>query len=135
MPLAVLDDEVNRQVRQKAMDCAAKGPGGVNYATPGPDGLRDSVLKLRADNHIDYRLLPTEPNFLEDLAILVARGGIDFEIVNLSVGYLVAYRWSLWKPTIDARRELAHEPLIYNEFEKLAKRFAAENPHSLHVNV
>ncbi|MGO9154885.1 DUF4760 domain-containing protein, partial [Mycobacterium sp.] len=79
-------------------------------------------------------LLLIDPNSLEDLAILVERGGIDFGIVNLSLGYIVPYRWSLWKPTVDAFRAEAKEPLIYWEFEKLAKRIAEKNPHSVKLD-
>jgi hypothetical protein len=127
------DEEVNRTVRKKIKDYAANGPDGTTYQTPGPDGLKASVLKLREENAEDYRLLLTDPNFLEDLAILVQRRGIDFGIVNLSLGYIVAYRWSLWKPTIDAFRTEANEPLIYREFEELAKRIAKANPDSVKV--
>jgi hypothetical protein len=128
------DDETNRSVRKKVMDYATKDLDGLAYETPGPDRFKASVLKLRDDNADDYRLLLTEPNTLEDLAIMVEYRGIDFEIVNLSLGWTVPYRWSLWKPTVDAFRVEAREPLIYWEFEKLAKRIAKRNPHSVKLD-
>jgi hypothetical protein len=129
------DEQINQKARQKVVDYAkAPGPEGAAYDSPGPDGLKASVLKLREDNADDYRLLLTDPNILEDLAILVERGGVDFGIVNLSLGWIVAYRWSLWKPTVDAFRTEAEEQLIYSEFEKLAKRIAKKNPESVKVD-
>jgi hypothetical protein len=58
---------------------------------------------------------------------LVNRGGIDYDVVNLSLGYVIPYRWSLWKPTAEAFRDEVHEETIYDEFEKLAKRIAKES--------
>jgi hypothetical protein len=138
------DEESNRQVRRKVRDYAKNGlprrllrssmrfgVGGWTTTPAGPDRLKECILRLREENDPEYRELLTEPNLLEDLAILVDRGGIDFRIVNLSLGYLVAERWAIWKPTIDAFR--THDPLNYCEFEKLAYRIAKKNPHLLNA--
>jgi hypothetical protein len=136
------DEESNRQVRRKVRDYAENGlprrllrspmrfgVGGWTTTSTEPDRLKECMLRLREDNDPEYRELLTEPNFLEDLAILVDRRGIDFRIVNRSLGYLVADRWALWKPTIDVFR--ADDPLNFCEFEKLANRIAKKNPHVL----
>jgi len=140
------DEEVNLQVRRKVHDYAENGlprrllrfpirlgVGGWTTTAPGPDRLKECIMKLRKDNDPEYRELLREPNFLENLAILVERHGIDFGIVNLSLGDIIAYEWSLWKPTVYACRH-DDEPLLYCEFEKLAKRIAKKNPDSVKVD-
>ena len=47
----------------------------------GPDRLKECIKRLQEANYPEYRELKTDPNFLEDLAILIQRGGIDFGIV------------------------------------------------------
>jgi hypothetical protein len=141
------DEETNLQVRRKVHEYAKNGlprrlvrhptrfgVGAGTWATPGPDRLKECIMKLQEDNDPEYRELLTEPNFLEDLAILVQRDGIDFEIVNQSLGATIAYRWSLWQPTVDWRRELRKDPRTFCEFEDLAKRIAKENPDAVKVD-
>ncbi|GJO17890.1 hypothetical protein NJB1507_08470 [Mycobacterium marinum] len=107
----------------------------VAQAPAGPDRLKECIMQLREENDPQYRELLTEPNFLEDLAIMIDRGGIDFGIVDRSLGPTIAYRWSLWKPTADWFRQLKHDPGIFKEFEKLAKRIAGRNPEAVRVDV
>jgi hypothetical protein len=129
------DDEINREVRRLVVEYATKGVDSLNpIMISEPERLKISVMKRREENHEDYRKLLTEPNFLEDIAIMVQRGGMDFDLVNLSLGFSVPYRWSLWKPTIDELRRVDREPLIYKEFEWLARRIAAKNPHSVELD-
>jgi Domain of unknown function (DUF4760) len=141
------DEEINQQVRQKVHDYAKNGlprrllrspmrfgVGGWSTATPGPARLKECIMKLQEENDPEYRQLLTEPNFLEDLAILIQRHGIDFGIVNQSLGSAIAYRWSLWKPTVDELRKLKKEPRTFTEFEELARRIAKKNPRSVKVD-
>jgi hypothetical protein len=99
---------------------------------PGPFRLKASVKKLRDDKDAEYWKLLTDPNFLENLAILVKGGGMDYQLVNMSLGYLVPYRWSLWQPTIVEWRDFEGE--IYVHFEELAKQIAAEDSNSMELN-
>lgn len=126
------DDETNREVRLEIMHLALNGLPLLDHASgPGPDRLKEAIVQLRADNSPAYRRLMTEPGFLEDLAIMVDYGGIDFEIVNLSLGYQIAYRWCLWRPTAVALREVKQAPELYVNFEKLAGEIAKVNPMSV----
>jgi hypothetical protein len=118
-----------REMRRKVEQFAKSGPDNLTYAGGGgPDGLKESMQKLRASNDPAYRELRTEPDYFEDLAILLNHEAITFAIVNECFGYSIPYRWSLWKPTVYALRERANEPSIYVEFERLAKRLAGINP-------
>jgi hypothetical protein len=124
-----------REVRRKVEHYATVGPENLAYPDGGgPVGLKESMQKLRTTNDPAYRELRTEPDYFEDLAILIDHQAITFPIVNECFGYSIPYRWSLWKPTVDALRERANEPAIYIEFEKLAKRLAAINPNSVEVD-
>jgi hypothetical protein len=140
------DDEPNREVRRKVHDYAENGLPRRLFRTPrrfgtvgttaqrGPDRLRECMVKLQEVNDPEYRELLTEPNLVEDLAVLVTSGGIDFEIVDLSLGPTIAHRWAIWKPTVDWLRELRNDPRTFREFEKLAKQIAASNPNAVEVN-
>jgi hypothetical protein len=93
------------------------------------------MIKLREERHPDYRVLMTEPNFLEDLAILVDHHGIDFKVVNKSLGPRIADRWGLWEPTAQwLRHEVTRDTRIFVEFEKLALRIAKLNPHAVDMD-
>ncbi len=119
-------------VRRLVEHYAKKDPDGVAYSDGGsPADLNESMKMLRAANHTHYRLLRTEPDYFEDLAILIDHEAITFPIVNECFGYAIPYRWSLWEPTIQELRRRAHEPLIYIEFEKLAYKLARINPNSV----
>jgi hypothetical protein len=121
------DEETSQEVRRKVHEYAKTGLDGCQHVEAGPHRLKESVQKLRVDNHDDYRKLWPDPNFLEGIAILVDRGGMDFEIVKSTLGYVVPYRWTLWQPTITADREQSSTS-IYVAFESLAKRIAREDP-------
>ncbi|MEN3223384.1 hypothetical protein PUR22_21305 [Mycolicibacterium porcinum] len=125
------DQKNLRQLRRKVREYATHDPDGVPYPAAGPLGLRDSILRLQRDNNPEFYELLVDANFMEDLAILVQRGGLDFEVVNMSLGYNFPYRWCLWKPTADAFRAADGEEAIYKEFENLALRIAAVNPTSV----
>jgi hypothetical protein len=128
------DEEKNRDVRHLVKQYAENGlPGVAHVAPPGPDRLKEVVIKLKNDNSPDYRKLMTDPNILEDIAIMVDYGGIDFDIVNLSLGYQIAYRWKLWEPTVVALRDEIKVPDAYVNFANLAKRIAAVNPQSVRL--
>lgn len=130
------DEETNLEVRRQVKCYATVGVDGFNHlAAEGPYRLRESVMQLREVNAPDYRRLRTDPNFLEDLAILVNSGGMDFDLVNRSLGFTVAYRWSLWKPTVDDIRKEEREARVYIEFEGLAKRIAKANPDTVKMEM
>jgi hypothetical protein len=120
------DSDESLDLRRRVTQLARQGPDGTAYAPPGPEAFKSSFEKLAANNDPEYGVLLRQPNFLEDIAILVKHHGIDFDIVNDSLGYNIAYWWSLWKPTVDQLRR--SQPLIYKEFEQLAKRIAAIDP-------
>jgi hypothetical protein len=129
------DEETNQHVRYLVKEYAMHGVKDFEHAgTPGPDRLKEVIFKLREDNSFEYRKLMTDPNFLEDIAIMVDYGGIDFDIVDQSLGYNFPYRWSLWKPTIVAFRQEAKIPDLYENFEKLSRRIAANKPQSFSVD-
>lgn len=130
------DEESHREVRREVMEVARLGLPLLNRAAePGPDLLKEVIIQLRDENSPKYRRLITDPGFLEDLAIMVYYRGIDFEIVNLSLGYTIPYRWSLWKPTAVALREAKAAPELYENFEKLAKKVAAANRGSVELDI
>jgi hypothetical protein len=122
------DDEANREARRLVYNYAKTGVPDFSHVAPaGPDRLKESVEWLITHNHGDYRKLFADPNFLEGMAILVRRGGMDFEIVKHVLGYLVPYRWSLWRPTVMADRD-ANSIEIYEAFEWLAWQVVNDNP-------
>jgi hypothetical protein len=128
------DDAPNQEARKMVYKFATTGVVGYQHREPpGPMRLKESVEKLRADNHADYRKLFPDPNLLEGIAILVKRGGVDFEVVRLTLGYQFPYRWSLWQPTVIADRD-ENSPEIYEAFEWPAKKIAAATPESPQVN-
>lgn len=101
----------------------------ANEITP-PERLKEAVMALRNDNHPHYRKLITDPNFLEDIAIMIAYGGIDGDIVRESLGWHFAYRWSLWRPTVIALRDADKVPETYENLERLANDMARHYPTS-----
>lgn len=88
--------------------------------------LRHAVIYYRATNHENYRKLLTEPSFLEDLAISINHGGIHFDIVKDSLGYIIWDRWCLWQPTVDELRDLRSERTVFVHFQELAEKMQAE---------
>lgn len=124
------DEPLNRDVRQRVQWYADKGLDNFDHtaeAAP-PERFKEAVLELRKRNDRDYRMLLTDPSYLEDIAIMVYFGQMDFDLVNESLGYHVPYRWSLWKPTIDALRVMDEAPTRFECFERLAKEISAEDP-------
>jgi hypothetical protein len=135
------DEEKNQDVR---LLVRAFAQGTVAYFIPAeppepddlrePDRLKEAILTLKRENHPDYRKLITDPNFLEDVAIMINYGGIDIDIVRESLGWHFAYRWSLWKPTVVALRIADNVAETYENLEELAKRMAAYYPKSFTFN-
>lgn len=127
--------EVVIKVRGRVRGDSEYGLGAIGCIAPGPERLKEVVINLRDGNAAEYRELMTDPSFLEDIAIMIDYGGIDFDIVDLSLGYQIAYRWSLWKPTVVAlRNEYPKTPDRYINFERLAKRIAINNPQSVSLD-
>jgi hypothetical protein len=122
------DSDEFLDVRRRVRELAAVAPDGTPHVSPGPDGLKSSIETLRDTNDPEYRKLLRQPNFLQDVAILIKLQFVDLDIVLNSFGHTIPYQWSLWKPTIDEMRQTAKVPAIYEEFEHLAKRIAAGSP-------
>lgn len=98
----------------------------------GPDArtrLKDRMIELRSQNGPEYRKLLTEPGFLEDLAISIKHGGIYFDLVRDSLGYIVWDRWCLWSETVVDLRKHKKEPTVFEHFERLAYRMKTEMPN------
>jgi hypothetical protein len=133
------DEEKYRDVRQLVRRYAEVGLDPCDHVEPsGPGRLKEVVMKLQDDNAADYRKVVTDPNFLEDIAIMIDYGGIDYEIVYQSLGWHFAYRWTLWKPTIEALRVADEVPGLYENFQKIAKtmgiRLAREEPGAIKLD-
>ncbi|KMO67112.1 hypothetical protein [Mycolicibacterium chlorophenolicum] len=116
------DNEHFRGVRDKIQEFSGLGAdAGIR--------LKDRMIELRSNGGADYRRLLTEPGFLEDLAISINYGGIYFDIVKDSLGYIVWDRWCLWQQTVVDLRTQKNEPTIFEHFEGLAYRMKAEMPN------
>jgi hypothetical protein len=127
------DSDESLDLRLRVTELAKKGLDGTKYTSPGPEGLKSSFETLRnpdgpPEYAKEYGRLLKQPNSFDSLAQLVKHRGIDFDVVYDSIGYNVSYWWSLWKPTVDELRRIANQPLIYKDFEELAKRIAAIDP-------
>ncbi|MCV7064992.1 hypothetical protein H7H51_03415 [Mycolicibacterium farcinogenes] len=123
------DEAPNREVRRDVQRYATDGLNGFEHTVePGPRRLREAVLELRKRNDSAYRTLLTDPSYLEDIAIMVYHGQMDFDLVNESLGFHVPYRWSLWKPTIEALRDMDEAPTRFECFQRLAKDIAKKDP-------
>ena len=122
------DSEDSLRSRWRVDELSKKLPGrfGSAHSTPGPDGLRISFERLALQKNPEYGTLLRQTNFLDDIAILIKYKGVDFDMVYDSLGFNIAYLWTLWKPTIDWLRE--DQPDLYIEFEKLSKRIASRHP-------
>jgi hypothetical protein len=126
------DEPNNQEVRRSVKRYAETGLIEFDHVAPtGPGRLKEVILDLQARNDVEYRQLMTDPNFMEDVAIMIRFGGIDFEMVNESLGFHVPYRWSLWEPTVVALREKDGVDELYIQFENLAMEVAKENPNTV----
>jgi hypothetical protein len=105
------NDEGFRRVRAE-VDKAANQPG----------GLKTVMLGHREAHSHDYRRLLMEPDYFEDLGILIKYQAIDFRIVRDSLGTTVVHRWSQWKPFIDRLREEPRNRIAFCRFQELAGR-------------
>ena len=90
------------------------------------DKLLNIMIHYRNTNHENYRKLLTEPSFLEDLAISIKHGGIHFDIVKDSLGYIIWDRWCLWQPTVEDLRDRRKERTVFVHFQELAEKMQAE---------
>lgn len=104
-------DAAFRRVRQK-VDEAAKGEG----------ALKQAMLDHYNSGADEYRSFLMEPDYFEDLGVLVNHGGIDFDVVRDSLGITVARRWDKWRPFINHLRDEIANPTAFSRFEDLAKR-------------
>lgn len=65
------------------------------------------------------------PNYFEDAASIAKAGGLDAELFYESFAGVAADEWAVWGPAV---KELQKgDPLIYVEFEALAKKAQAED--------
>jgi hypothetical protein len=116
------DSEHFRGVRDEIQErCGLGADAGIQ--------LKDSLIELRRDGDPLYRKLLTEPGFLEDLAISIKYGGIYFDIVRDSLGYIVWDRWCLWQQTVADLRTQKNEPTVFEHFEHMAYQIKRELPN------
>jgi Domain of unknown function (DUF4760) len=78
------------------------------------------MQQLRGEKHDDYYKLLREPNYLEDLGVLVRHQGIEFGVIQDSFGYLLVERWNRWKPFVVWLREEVKDETYFENFELLA---------------
>ncbi|MGW4096839.1 DUF4760 domain-containing protein [Mycobacterium sp. NPDC004974] len=124
------DEPLNRDVRQRVQWYAENGLDNFDHTVEAkpPQRLREVMVELRKQNDRDYRTLLTDPSYLEDIAIMVYLGQMDPDLVNESLGFHVPYRWSLWRPTIEALRDMDEAPTRFERFEQLAMDIARRDP-------
>jgi len=77
--------------------------------------LATEMQELRAEKHEDYFKLLREPNYLEDLGVLVRHEGIEFGVIQDSFGYLLVERWNRWRPFVEWLREEAQDETFLRE--------------------
>lgn len=116
------DNDHFRDVRSQIHADSGRGPESRML-------LQSKMIEYRNQNDQNYRKLLTEPSFLEDLAISINYGGIHFNIVKDSLGYIIWDRWCLWRPTVERLRELRREETVFEHFEGLALRIKKELPN------
>jgi hypothetical protein len=68
----------------------------------------------------DYRLLLMEPDFFEDLGVVVDHGAIDFQIVVDSLGRTICLRWDVWRPFVQYLRDERDMKTAFKGFQDLA---------------
>jgi hypothetical protein len=65
----------------------------------------------------EFLALLRVPNFFEDIALLVKKGGLDVELVALGLKAVIEDEWTRWEPAIDVMH--ADDPLAYAQFRWL----------------
>jgi hypothetical protein len=106
--------------------------------------LRDAVRVARDDpnDSAPWYTMMREADFFEDMGVLARLNAVDFRLLRVSLGSVVAYRWQAWRLAILEMRERDQEAnegpprdLAYSEFEQLAYRMARdlhiEMPHPI----
>ncbi len=63
-------------------------------------------------------VLYREPDYFEQLAALERAGAFDFALIELLVGHILATRWEMWRPALEA----VHGENVYPLFRDLAAR-------------
>lgn len=71
-------------------------------------------------------ILMRVPNFWEDLGTLVDVGAADYDTVRRIYGIDIGSDWEHWAPVIAFLRETRGQPSMYEAFEGLATRVAAD---------
>jgi hypothetical protein len=127
------DLSAHLELRQRGVVAVAQRPSGEQ---PSQSGRRRSLRQRRtfwaaglagaAGRYSAPRNLDDGRDEASTHTGLIKHHGIDFDIVYDALGYNIAYFWRLWKPTVDELRR--DQPLIYKEWEQLAKRIAAIDP-------
>jgi Domain of unknown function (DUF4760) len=94
--------------------------------------LLERVKYLHSNTEVEYHKLLREPNFFEDLGILVDEGVVEQRFVKRSLGSTVDYRWKLWAPSVaylrsaEASPDGNPQPTLYENFEWLAGQMRAQ---------
>lgn len=105
------NDAAYRKVRTE-VDRAEKRPGGIKQA----------MIQHHQELTEDYRLLLMEPDFFEDLGVVVNHGAIDFELVVDSLGRTICLRWKVWKSFVEHLRVERDMPSAFSAFADLAQK-------------
>jgi hypothetical protein len=95
---------------------------GVSYP---PERLRQRIEYLEGTREEELYVLERTPNFLEDIAVLEARGAIPFDMLRQSLGGTLVTYWDHWKPAATYMRGDQKYDLVYENFEGLAERMRA----------
>jgi hypothetical protein len=104
-------DPVFQRVRQQ-----------ISTASQSGGGLTQAMLKYYAAGAEEYRSFLMEPEYFEELVVLMKHGGIDFDVVQDSFGATIPHRWNVWRPFIEHIRREVEDPAAYIRFEYLAQR-------------
>lgn len=102
-------DQNFRRVRQQ-----------VDMANRGEGKLLEAMKAHYRQGAEQYRLFLMEPDYFEDLALLVNYRLIDFAVVRDSLGITVARRWDVWRPWIEYVRNEIPNATAFSLFEGLA---------------
>jgi hypothetical protein len=93
-----------------------------------PDNIAAEVKLARDDfaHKERYYHLMAEPDFYEDMALLVGRGGLEYKIIYDWIGPGIVARYVKWQGAIQYLRSLPYGSTSYEGWQLLAERIAAD---------
>ena len=74
--------------------------------------LAEAFQAFIASNADEAYVLYRELDYFEQLAALEQVGAFDFELIKLLLGRTLIDRWEMWKPSIDAMKEVGGYPMF-----------------------